>query len=870
MKYWAYLNNEVSQTSYTEEELKRLPGFSSDLLICSEASAVSSEPDWRPVKDLLPHLIRPKAPDFSKFRPKPPMPGPGAQNNSNVLPVPESLPVGVNAAPAAYPEQTQVSNNINAELLAQIKSLTDKIAHLEGEIAEGHKEIALSDKGYPVEIEGEETFVSEPVNDAENDVLEVPFDNDFEVPFDTANKSSEEIAKEAEAMLNEPISTEIEEFNADDQHSELLDYSSDMQKILEDTVRKTNVFPNQDVVTKKGKTKTENEETKSSKRVFIAEDLISKTTLSFTDRDEEDIVESTLLEERPQNTSLKEQKQEKNSQKDINDKEGKTIQEAIDKDYPVEEGNKEDSLQEDVSIEDSQEASENLENDKGQEDIVETIDEEPAVVEEEPEVNQEPIAEKEAAVKESPEPSKEEHAIADKEPEKAPAAKEKTQPSAEEPVQEGVKEENSKENSAEENKEEYPPIDNLDNIGMNAPVMIPTQDSEEEEEQKQDSQNADEKVEFSDKAEEVAVKEEPSEDNSEKEKSAEQAANLSMTKGVSLSQDATTAAVLDEIAMEKEAQNTKPESTVNKLFEELENTYKDEKDENAVDPLEVDTKTLQNPEYDAEATLESGELKEDEFLKTFTTSVEEVFLDQPTAIISDYVPPNEDNTEHGKHEFADNGIKREKPSDIKTVPLVPQALGQEIWSSPYVESATTKLGKGSTILNLFKWIFSIVVVALLVVGLISGLAVMGIINEKFSPIHTVIYSLQKSRQQNAPVAKGDLSPEIMDESLEQEQTEQKEQNQGEQDLSLDVITNVKNYTFNNGTTLESRIKSAHQNLQGEIEWSVFPTEEQNIYSIAVKIPAGPEGQGFSYRFNYNLNDNALTPTTSLAKNIMEG
>ena len=73
MKYWAYLNDDVSQRPYSEEELKQLEGFGPDLLICSETSAVSADPDWKTVKELLPHLIRPKAPNFAKFRPKPPV-----------------------------------------------------------------------------------------------------------------------------------------------------------------------------------------------------------------------------------------------------------------------------------------------------------------------------------------------------------------------------------------------------------------------------------------------------------------------------------------------------------------------------------------------------------------------------------------------------------------------------------------------------------------------------------------------------------------------------------------------------------------------------------------------------------------------------
>ena len=343
----------------------------------------------------------------------------------------------------------------------------------------------------------------------------------------------------------------------------------------------------------------------------------------------------------------------------------------------------------------------------------------------------------------------------------------------------------------------------------------------------------------------VNVVEVPSEDKEE------QPANMSVVSGVSISDDDTTAAVLDEIAREKEQGSKVAESTASKLFEELENTYK------SGDSV---GKSLDN-----DIDLGDQSDNEDEFLKTFTTSVEEVFLDQPTAIISDYVPPSEDNNVHTTSpNGTESGIKRAKPSDIKTVPLVPEVMGQEIHSSPYVESATAKVRTVSAIVNLFKWLFLILILAIMGVLLLSGLAVMGIVPERLSPIHTVIYSLQKSPQENNNTVDEDLEPEIIENNQADISNPQEEYIQPN-----DVTEKVKNYTFSNGTTLQTRINSVHQNLSDEIEWSAFPTEEQDVYSIAVKIPQNKDGQGFSYRFNYNVASNMLTPTTSEAKNIIE-
>ncbi len=257
MKYWAYINEEVSQEPYTEQELQKVTGFGPDMLICSETSAVSPEPDWKPVRELLPHLVRPKAPNFSKFRPKPPV-----KNDDN--------------------DKKQEQNTSARD--PELETLLD-------------------------DIEEEKTFISEPQNDQEDDVLEVPFDNDFEIPFDT-NKSNEEIAREAEAMLAKPNSTEIEEYNADDQHTELIDYASDMQKILEDTIRKSNLHESRPKGEMNDAPKT---------RTFIAEDLISKTMFNLSEDTSKKGIKKPIKKEEKKDskTVVPEQKNSKKNSRKI-------------------------------------------------------------------------------------------------------------------------------------------------------------------------------------------------------------------------------------------------------------------------------------------------------------------------------------------------------------------------------------------------------------------------------------------------------------------------------------------------------------------------------------------------------------------------
>ena len=927
MKYWAYLNDEVSQKAYSEEELQQIPGFGPDILICSEVSAVSQEPDWRPVKDLLPHLIKPKAPDFSKFRPKPPVP---QQNNSNVLPVPQNLPSGVNATPAV--NQSQVQNNsaagLDANLLAQLQSLTSKIESLQSQIDAKDKEKELADiNADEISVhEPGETFVSEPQNDQEDDVLEVPFDSDFEVPFDV-NKTSEEIANEAEAMLSKRNATEIEEYNTDDQSTELMDYNSDMQKILEDTIRESNFSPEE----------PKKEEKKEKKRAFIAEDLISKTTLNLSEKAESKKDQQEKQESKPENkeevketVSEKQKEEEKETEVNIP---AENEEELVQEDKPQEQDKEVEVTEEDFEEKAQDETQENISEASADETVQEQVQDDenhqPSVekeTEQVPEENQEEEQEKPqlVSVEEAPEAISEDATQEEEKEEtvtpqlvsveEAPedisgdnTAKEEEQSAtpqlvsveeapeniSKDKVQDEEQKEESLPASEEENNETEPETEpeaeNNEVAAEETESLVIAEEKREESDQTEPEESKEEVSQEEDKEEALVIAEEsPEEENNTPEEKneidalrdeqqtfdevakavevpsdmestniEEQTANLSKMQEVTISEDDTTAAVLNEIAEEK-AQNVTNMTTSEKLFAELESTYRNEENK------DNNPENSQSKDLNEENDLEGDVSKEDEFLKTFTTSVEEVFLDQPTAIISDYVPPTDD-TEHARPAVFENGIKREKPADIKTVPLVPGALGEEIHSSPYVESATARLRKTSVLGNFVKWMFVVVIIVAVVVMALSGLAVMGIIPEKLSPIHTVIYSLQKPPQNDGNVSAEDsFSPEMVD----QVQNQDFEQNNNQQQV-YDVISKVKNYTFSDGTTLGERIQNTHSNLGNEIEWSLFPTEENGIYSIAVKIPQNKDGQGFSYRFNYSLSDNLLTPTTSEAKNIIE-
>ena len=917
MKYWAYLNDDVSQKPYSEDELRQLPGFGPDLLVCSETSAVSAEPDWRPVKDLLPHLIRPKAPNFAKFRPKPPVPMANTSTpeqsfqqpqqqmpqsmpmTQDTLPIPNVLPAGISAMPMPQygqvnmqmpvqnqPQQTFAQNDLSMALLAQLESLNSKINSLENKIVEQEKELAEA-YNKPEDDYNPPTLISEPQNEQEDDVLEVPFEDDF---VSSVGKSSEEIAKEAEDILSNPTSAEIEEYNTDDQKTELMTFGSDIQNILENTIRQDL----KEAELKKMKQLEENQE-----KPIIAEDLISRTMLSFpangskpqVTQQEEDIQETTSSDELNIDDldALLEQQNQSSEDEKEEILEEQPAQEEVAEEKAAEETPVEETPAEDVT----EQKEEVVEEQPAQEEVAEEKAAEETPVEETPVVEQ-PL----------------EDVVEEQSTEETPTVE---QP-LEDPYQineDLIDQQEVKEEITEEDQHVVS-LSDADDLKIKDPTENYSEQIEPQDVFSDLQQNVTEDI-----IEETPAEEQPAKDIIEQkeevvaetpvegEQPKEEGINDEdpLTSGVSISKDDTTAAVLDEIAHEK-SNDIVPETTPDQLFEEFENTVQEneaEKENLNVDAIIEETKNQPMPQVNENAPVnEDNEKleempkdlpKEDEFLKTFTMSVEEVFLDQPTAIISDYVPPS-DNTQRNIQNLADTStgltmatIRREKPSDIKTVPLVSGAMGQEIWSSPYVESATAQLRKKTKFHDTLKFGIIVGAAILIIVIVYTFFAVMGIVPEKLSPLHRIVYSLQKSPEEK--VSKGEeMAPEVIEDTNiaavpnEPEVPPQVEHQApvqapaskpAEPEMTGEelVIQSVKSYAFKDGTTLEQRILAAHPNLGGNMDWSLYPTEEEDVFSIAIKLPPNNAGQSFSYRFNYNIISEQLTPTTSEAKNIMK-
>ena len=85
-----------------------------------------------------------------------------------------------------------------------------------------------------------------------------------------------------------------------------------------------------------------------------------------------------------------------------------------------------------------------------------------------------------------------------------------------------------------------------------------------------------------------------------------------------------------------------------------------------------------------------------------------------------------------------------------------------------------------------------------------------------------------------------------------------------------ILINAQNVRLANGQTLQQLVNSRHPAAQNQIEWTISTAVEPNNYSILAKVPPeNPQGFRISYRFNYNTVTQALDPTISDSKNLLD-
>ena len=211
--------------------------------------------------------------------------------------------------------------------------------------------------------------------------------------------------------------------------------------------------------------------------------------------------------------------------------------------------------------------------------------------------------------------------------------------------------------------------------------------------------------------------------------------------------------------------------------------------------------------------------------------------------------------------------KRGAKLDIKTVPMVPEpaqterlhfeGLDDDINTQHDIKNADVKSSG-----NMTKAVVGILVTLLLAALIYVMLAFMNLIPAQFNlladkhqPAQTVTQSAEMDEmlgnqpQQPAPVTTtAQPAPNPLD----------------------TVLNEVKNYRLMNGYTLQQFIEAKHPAAKNLITWDISTAVDPDNYSILVKVPPeNPQSFKISYRFNYNAVSQALDPTISDAKNLLD-
>ena len=280
----------------------------------------------------------------------------------------------------------------------------------------------------------------------------------------------------------------------------------------------------------------------------------------------------------------------------------------------------------------------------------------------------------------------------------------------------------------------------------------------------------------------------------------------------------------------------------------------------------------------------------DNFLNTFSSDIETVFLDQPTAFISDYIPPEEtgdkkdpleqayeqDSNKEGKAEILDikssqgqhqvslQNVRRVKPAAIKTVPMVDGEQADpfsktQIRNIEVAEEAMAQVEKKNNMINLIKTFGLIIGFLIMIISFVALIAQIGVIPKDFSPLHAIFSKKEEPKQASGGGKK--LTPEEM--AL-------KDLKDAEALRINKIVDEVKNYKLFEGITVQEKIKLMYPNEFDKLEWTAQQIpEDLTYYRVRVFSPANTEGySAVNYLFNYNTVNYSVEATNSEANNFM--
>ncbi len=277
--------------------------------------------------------------------------------------------------------------------------------------------------------------------------------------------------------------------------------------------------------------------------------------------------------------------------------------------------------------------------------------------------------------------------------------------------------------------------------------------------------------------------------------------------------------------------------------------------------------------------------EQDNFLNTFSSDIETVFLDQPTAFISDYIPPEatkdlakeiqleaekeaqgdilDIKSSQGQHQV--QNVRRVKPAAIKTVPMVD---GEQVdpFSKTQIrrfevaEQAKAKIEDRNSKLNIVFAILIAILFILVALGFLGLIAQIGIWPKDLSPIHAFLFKATKKEKVATPTSDKKLTPEEL--AL-------KDLKDAQEKYLNDIIDKVKNFELMEGITLGEKIRLLHPTIYSQLKWEAYQQNDLTYYDVTVSSPANQDGfSQVSYKFKYNTVNYNVEAQNNESNNVM--
>ncbi|ACC98792.1 hypothetical protein Emin_1242 [Elusimicrobium minutum Pei191] len=313
--------------------------------------------------------------------------------------------------------------------------------------------------------------------------------------------------------------------------------------------------------------------------------------------------------------------------------------------------------------------------------------------------------------------------------------------------------------------------------------------------------------------------------------------------------------------------------------------------------------------------------KEETVFETKMNTVPEIQLNEATSLISDFIPPSEVSKEDDKaasedvqeivsplertktaagpvNDASDNidlnspfdtpVVKRVKPTDIKTSPLISAKDTAEFSENTerindidqfgtIEETTSYKSAKGNGAKKIMLGLFAVLAIAIIYMGLLFvGIApdFLNLMGNKEAPEEDIS---QPNSGLQMPQSIDDIF--ATQEFNETPASAMSESSSGDglpfssipsssNNVESQVLSDVRFYLLPTGQILENVINLKHPTATSQIEWTTKEFDADN-YVVTVKIPPEtPNGLNTIYKFNYNPTTRIITPLTSSSKNIL--